>query len=74
MVGPDIGGVEGLCELPCWGQESRLITLVQWRDWRGMLRQESWRDRVDRAFTGDTLVRTEAVKNIRMAKHTRLED
>src|SRR5256885_15434312 len=28
--------------------------------------RESWTDRIDRAFTGDTLVRTKAVQGIRM--------
>ena len=65
MVNLDVGGVEGLWSY--LGGDKRVddYTRAMARLAR-MLRQESWRDRIDRAFTGDTLVRTEAVKNIRM--------
>jgi len=65
MIGPDVGGVEGLWSYLAGDKRvddyaramARLSTL---------LHQESWRDRIDRAFTGDTLVRTKAIKNIRI--------
>jgi len=65
MVGPDVGGVEGLWSYLAGDKKVDDYTRAMARLSR-ILRQESWRDRIDRAFTGDTLVRTEAVKNIRM--------
>ena len=65
MIRPDVGGVEGLWSYLAGDKRvddyTRAMAVLA-----RLLRQESWRDRVDRAFTGDTLVRTEAIKNIRM--------
>jgi hypothetical protein len=65
MTGPDVGGVEGLWSYLAGDKRvddySRAMARLG-----SLLRQESWRDRIDRAFTGDALVRTEAVKNIHM--------
>ena len=63
MVGPDVGGVEGLWSYLAGDKRVDDYTRAMAR-LSGFLRQESWRDRIDRAFTGDTLVRTEAVRNI----------
>lgn len=65
MIGPEVGGVEGLWSYLAGDKRvddytRAMATLAK------TLHRESWRDRIDRAFTGDTLVRTEAVKNIRM--------
>lgn len=65
MVGPNVGGVEGLWSYLVGDRRVDDYTRAMTRLAR-VLRQESWRDRIDRAFTGDTLVRTEAVKNIHM--------
>ena len=65
MIGPDVGGVEGLWSYLAGDKRVDDYTRAMARLAR-LLRQESWRDRIDRAFTGDTLVRTEAVKNIHM--------
>jgi hypothetical protein len=65
MVGPDVGGVEGLWSYLAGDKRVDDYTRAMARLAR-LMGQESWRDRIDRAFTGDTLVRTEAVKNIRM--------
>lgn len=65
MVGPDVGGVEGLWSYLAGDKRVDDYTRAMARLAR-VIRQESWRDRIDRAFTGDTLVRTEAVKNIHM--------
>jgi hypothetical protein len=65
MVSPDVGGVEGLWSYLAGDKRVDDYTRAMARLAR-LSRQESWRDRIDRAFTGDTLVRTEAVKNIRM--------
>ncbi|HVH15523.1 MAG TPA: glycosyltransferase family A protein [Candidatus Angelobacter sp.] len=65
MVGPDVGGVEGLWSYLAGDKRVDDYTRAMAQLAR-VLRQESWRGRIDRAFTGDTLVRTEAVKNIRM--------
>ncbi len=65
MIGPDVGGVEGLWSYLAGDKKVDDYTRAMARLAR-LLRQESWRDRIDRAFTGDTLVRTEAVKNIHM--------
>jgi hypothetical protein len=64
-IGPDVGGVEGLWSYLAGDKRVDDYTRAMARLAR-LSRQESWRDRIDRAFTGDTLVRTEAVKNIRM--------
>ena len=65
MIRPDVGGVEGLWSYLAGDKRvddyTRAMAVLA-----KLLRRESWRDRVDRAFTGDTLVRTEAIKNIRM--------
>jgi len=65
MIGPEVGGIEGLWSYLAGDKRvddyTRAMAVLA-----GFLRQESWRDRIDRAFTGDTLVRTEAVRNIRM--------
>jgi len=65
MIRPDVGGVEGLWSYLAGDKRvddyTRAMAVLS-----RLLRQESWRDRVDRAFTGDTLVRTEAIRNIRM--------
>lgn len=65
MMGPDVGGVEGLWSYLAGDKRVDDYTRAMARLAK-LLGQESWRDRIDRAFTGDTLVRTEAVKNIRM--------
>jgi len=65
MVGPDVGGVEGLWSYLVGDKRVDDYTRAMAR-LAGFLRRESWRDRIDRAFTGDTLVRTEAVRNIHM--------
>jgi len=65
MIGADVGGVEGLWSYLAGDKRVDDYTRAMGVLAR-LLRQESWRDRIDRAFTGDTLVRTEAVKNIRM--------
>ena len=65
MIGPDVGGVEGLWSYLAGDKRVDDYTRAMARLSK-LLRQESWRDRIDRAFTGDTLVRTEAVRNIRM--------
>jgi len=65
MIRPGVGGVEGLWSYLAGDKRVDDYTRAMSRLAR-LLRQESWRDRIDRAFTGDTLVRTEAVKNIRM--------
>jgi hypothetical protein len=65
MIGPDIGGIEGLWSYLAGDKRvddyTRAMAVLA-----RLLRRESWRDRIDRAFTGDTLVKTEAVKNILM--------
>ena len=65
MIAPDVGGVEGLWSYLAGDKRVDDYTRAMERLAK-LLRRESWRDRIDRAFTGDTLVRTEAVKNIRM--------
>jgi hypothetical protein len=65
MIGPDVGGVEGLWSYLAGDKRVDDYTRAMAR-LAGILRRESWRDRIDRAFTGDTLVRTKAVKNIHM--------
>ena len=65
MIRPDIGGIEGLWSYLAGDKKvddySRAMTeLVR------LLHTESWRERIDRAFTGDTLVRTNAIKGIHM--------
>src|SRR3989441_8858305 len=65
MIGPDVGGVEGLWSYLAGDKRVDDYTRAMARLSK-LLGHESWRDRIDRAFTGDTLVRTEAVKNIRM--------
>ena len=65
MIGPDVGAVEGL-----WSYlegDKRVDDYARAMDRLGkLLKRESWRDRIDRAFTGDTLVRTDSVKGIHM--------
>jgi len=65
MISSDVGSVEGLWSYLAGDKRvddyGRAMARLG-----GILRKDSWRDRIDRAFTGDTLVRTEAVKNIRM--------
>jgi hypothetical protein len=65
MIRPDVGGVEGLWSYLVGDKRvddyTRAMAVLA-----RLLRHESWRDRVDRAFTGDTLVRTEAIKNIQV--------
>src|SRR5437870_12248843 len=65
MIGPDVGGVEGLWSYLAGDKRVDDYTRAMARLSK-LLRQESWRDRIDRAFTGDTLLLAEAVKNIRM--------
>src|SRR5213594_2634982 len=65
MIDPTVVGVEGQWSYLAGDRRVDDYTRAIARLAR-LLRQESWRDRIDRAFTGDTLVRTEAVKNIRM--------
>ena len=64
-IGSEVGAVEGL-----WSYlegDKRVDDYTRAMDRLGrFLRRESWRDRIDRAFTGDTLVRTNAVKGIQM--------
>jgi hypothetical protein len=65
MIEPNVGGVEGLWSYLAGDKRVDDYTRAMARLSK-LLDGESWRDRIDRAFTGDTLVRTEAVKNIRM--------
>jgi len=65
MINSDVGGVEGLWSYLAGDKRVDDYTRAMTRLAR-LLHQESWRDRIDRAFTGDTLVRTEAVKDIRI--------
>ena len=65
MINPSVGGIEGLWSYLAGDKRVDDYARAMARLAR-LVRQESWRDRIDRAFTGDTLVRTEAVKNIRM--------
>ena len=65
MIGQDVGGVEGLWSYLAGDKRVDDYTRAMAQLAR-VLRQESWRDRIDRAFTGDTLVRTEAINNIHM--------
>jgi hypothetical protein len=73
MIGPNVGGVEGLWSYLAGDKRVDDYTRAMAQLSR-LLRRESWRDRIDRAFTGDTLVRTEAVKNIRMPNIPLWED
>ncbi len=73
MIGPDVGGVEGLWSYLAGDKRVEDYTRAMARLAR-LLRQDSWRDRIDRAFTGDTLVRTEAVKNIHVPNMPVWED
>jgi hypothetical protein len=65
MIRPDIGAVEGLWSYLSGdrrvGDYARAMTRLG-----ELLGRESWTDRIERAFTGDTLVRTEAVRGIQM--------
>ena len=65
MIGPEVGAVEGL-----WSYleaDKNVDDYMRSMDRLGnLLKRESWRDRIDRAFTGDTLVRANAVKGIHM--------
>ena len=65
MISSDVGGVEGLWSYLAGDKRVDDYTRAMAQLAR-LSRQESWRDRIDRAFTGDTFVRTEAIKNIRM--------
>lgn len=65
MISADVGGVEGQWSYLAGDKRVDDYARAMARLAR-LSRQESWRDRIDRAFTGDTLVRTEAVKSIRM--------
>jgi glycosyl transferase family 2 len=65
MIGPGVGGVEGLWSYLAGDKRVDDYTRAMARLAK-LLGQESWRDRIDRAFTGDTLVKTEAIKNIRV--------
>jgi hypothetical protein len=65
MVNDNVGGIEGLWSYLAGDKRVDDYTRAMARLSK-LLHQESWRDRIDRAFTGDTLVRTKAVKNIRM--------
>jgi hypothetical protein len=65
MINDNVGGIEGLWSYLAGDKKVDDYTRAMARLSK-LLRQESWRDRIDRAFTGDTLVRTKAIKNIRM--------
>ena len=65
MINDNVGGIEGLWSYLAGDKRVDDYTLAMARLSK-LLRQESWRDRIDRAFTGDTLVRTEAIKNIQV--------
>ena len=65
MINPKVGGVEGLWSYLAGDKRVDDYTRAMAR-LASLSGQESWRDRIDRAFTGDTLVRSEAVKKIRM--------
>ena len=65
MTGLGVGAVEGLWTYRAGDRRVYDYTRAMSRLAR-LLGRESWTDRIDRAFTGDTLVRTEAVKGIRM--------
>jgi glycosyltransferase involved in cell wall biosynthesis len=73
MIRSDVGGVEGLWSYLAGDKRVDDYARAMARLSR-LLRQESWKDRIDRAFTGDTLVRTEAIKNIRMPNIPLWED
>ncbi len=65
MIGPKVGAVEGLWSYIAGdrrvGDYARAMTRLA-----ELSGKESWTDRIDRAFTGDTLVRTRAVNGIQM--------
>jgi len=65
MIDPGVGAVEGLWSYLVGDKKVDDYTRAMAKLVK-LLRRDSWRDRIDRAFTGDTLVRTAAVKNIRM--------
>jgi glycosyltransferase involved in cell wall biosynthesis len=65
MIGPEVGGIEGLWSYLAGDKRvddygRAMAELVR------VLHRDSWKDRIDRAFTGDTLVRSDAVKGIHM--------
>jgi hypothetical protein len=65
MIRPGVGGVEGLWSYLAGDKRVDDYTRAM-AELVKLIHRESWRDRIDRAFTGDTLVRTDAVKGIRM--------
>jgi len=65
MIGPDVGAVEGLWSYLAGDRRVDDYTKAMTR-LAELSGRESWTDRIDRAFTGDTLVRTKAVQGIRM--------
>ena len=65
MIGPDVGAVEGLWSYLAGDRRVHDYTKAMTR-LAELSGRESWTDRIDRAFTGDTLVRTKAVQGIRM--------
>src|SRR5260370_36981116 len=58
MINSDVGGVEGLWSYLAGDKRDDDYTSAMTRLAR-LLHQESWRARIDRAFTGDSVVRTE---------------
>ena len=65
MIRPDVGAVEGLWSYLAGDRRVDDYTKAMTR-LAELSGRESWTDRIDRAFTGDTLVRTKAVQGIRM--------
>ncbi len=65
LIDPSVGAVEGLWSYLAGDKRVDDYSRAMARLVR-LLRRESWRDRIDRAFTGDTLVRTAAIKGIQM--------
>ncbi len=65
MIDPSVGAIEGLWSYLAGDKRVDDYSRAMARLVR-LLRRESWTDRIDRAFTGDTLVRTAAVKGMHM--------
>jgi len=65
MIDPNVGAVEGLWSYTAGDRRVSDYTRAMARLAESSGR-ESWTDRIDRAFTGDTLVRTKGVSGIRM--------
>lgn len=73
LAGPGVGGVEGLWSYALTDRrvDDYARSMVKMAK---LLGRGSWVERIDRAFTGDTLVRTEAVKEIHIPDMQIYED